>query len=242
MASSRAGPRRADGFPGRRRHKRRAGTAAGIARFRLGGAGKRAAMPRDRDQQTPSDPDDARRLATNRGQGTAGTGRDLLPDEAGAPAGTIEVSSEAFDDGDRLPTRFAHDRENLSPPLEWSGVPEGTAELAVLCEDPDAPSGTFTHWVMAGIDPSTAGVAEGTPPAGAVMGTNGFGEPGWGGPEPPPGHGPHRYVFTVVASAAALDLDPGASIDDLRAALGGHELAHGRLTGLYERSSTGEPV
>jgi Raf kinase inhibitor-like YbhB/YbcL family protein len=199
-------------------------------------------MPKDRDQQTPADADDARRLATSRGQGTAGSGQDLLPGEAGGPAGVLEVSSEAFDHGDLLPERYAHDRDNVSPPIDWSGVPAHTAELALLCEDPDAPSGTFTHWVLTGIAPSTTGVAEGSVPAGATEAINGFGEPGWGGPEPPVGDEAHRYVFTLFASAVPLDLGPDADADDVRAALDGNETARGELVGLYRRSPATTPA
>lgn len=193
-------------------------------------------MPKDRDQQTPADPDDAERLAATRGQGTAGSGMDLLPGEAGAPVGVLEVSSEAFDDGDALPERFARERDDVSPPLDWSGVPAQTAELALVCEDPDAPGGPFTHWIVTGIDPSTTGVAEGSVPAGATVGTNDFGEVGWGGPRPPRGDDAHRYVFTVFASAVPLDLAPEADPDDLRAALAGNEVARGELAGFYTRT------
>jgi Raf kinase inhibitor-like YbhB/YbcL family protein len=206
-----------------------------IGLFPVLGSGKAAAMPKDRDQQTPEDVDDAERLATRRGRGTAGSGEDLLRGEAGSPWGLIGVSSEAFDDGDILPDRCAHDRENVSPPLSWSGVPAHTAELAVLCQDPDAPDGTFTHWMLTGIDPSETGVDEGTVPAGATVGENDFGEVAWGGPEPPPGDEAHRYVFTVFAAAAPLHLEDGARVDALRGALGGNELARGELVGRYER-------
>jgi len=92
--------------------------------------------------------------------------------------------------------------EHLRPGSEGDLVADGTVELAVLCEDLDAPTGRFTHWVLSGIDPSATGVEEGEVPTGAVMGANGFGEIGWGGPQPPPGDGPHRYLFTVFASSA----------------------------------------
>ena len=197
--------------------------------------GRQQDVPKDREQQTPFDPEDRDRLERTRGQGTSGTGEDLLPGEAGGPPKRLELRSDAFDDGETLPDRFAHDRDNVSPPLDWSPPPEGTAELALLCEDLDAPSGVFTHWVLAGIDPSATGVAEGELPIGAVEGVNGFGEIGWGGPQPPPGDGPHRYVFTVVASSTPLDLPTGADDGVLRDALEGHELARGELIAIAER-------
>lgn len=192
-------------------------------------------MPKDRDQQTPADPDDAARLAAARGPGTAGSGEDLLPGEPGSPWGAIQVSSDAFDDGDLLPERCAHDRENVSPSLSWTGVPPRAVELTLLCEDPDAPGGTFAHWVVTGIDPSTTGVDEGSVPAGALEGINDFGEAGWSGPEPPIGDDAHRYVFTVIASAARLDVGPAADIDRVRAALDRHDLARGELVAFYGR-------
>lgn len=192
-------------------------------------------MPKDRDQMTPADPDDEAVLERSRGQGTAGTGEDVLPGERGGPPpGRLELRSPAFEDGEPLPRRFAHDADNVSPPLEWFDVPDGAQELALLCEDPDAPSGTFTHWVVAGLDPRSTHLEEGAPPP-AVAGRNDLGEIGWMGPEPPVGDGPHRYVFTLFASAAPLGLDDRADAASLRAALAGQELARGELAGTYER-------
>jgi Raf kinase inhibitor-like YbhB/YbcL family protein len=194
-------------------------------------------MPKDRDQMTPADPDDRALLERTRGQGTAGTGEDVLPSERGGPVPSrLELRSPAFDDGAPLPRRFAHDADNVSPPLEWFDVPDGTAELALVCEDPDAPSGTFTHWVVAGLDPGSTQLDEGSVPATAVDGLNDFGELGWSGPEPPVGHGPHRYVFTLVASSERLDLDEGADAATVRTAAAGKELAIGELVGTYERT------
>jgi hypothetical protein len=94
----------------------------------------------------------------------------------------IELRSPSFGDHQPIPARHAKDHDNLSPALEWSGVPEEAAELAVLCEDPDAPPGTFTHWVLAGLQPTATGLAEGEHPAAAVEGRNDFGEEGYSGP------------------------------------------------------------
>jgi Raf kinase inhibitor-like YbhB/YbcL family protein len=147
----------------------------------------------------------------------------------------IQLRSPAFDDHAPIAKRYARDGENASPALEWSGVPAGAVELAVLCEDPDAPSGTFTHWVLAGIDPATTGVADNETPPGAVVGTNDFGELGYGGPQPPVSDDAHRYFFRVFAVSEPLGLAPGCSGDDLRRAIGGKELASGTLVGLYQR-------
>lgn len=147
----------------------------------------------------------------------------------------IQLRSTAFADGQPIPRRHARDGEDLSPPLAWSGVPDGAAELAVVCEDPDAPGGTFVHWVLAGIDPSLGALTDGETPAGAVQGCNDFREEGYSGPAPPPGDRPHRYVFTLYAASAPLGVGPGASIETLRRALAGKELASGTLTGTYQR-------
>jgi Raf kinase inhibitor-like YbhB/YbcL family protein len=147
---------------------------------------------------------------------------------------TIVVSSPAFSDGDEIPQAFTCEGADVSPPLVFAGIPENTAELALLVEDPDAPGGTFTHWVMWGINPGRSSLGEGEVPAGAVQGTNDFGRLGYGGPCPPPGP-PHRYVFTVFALSEPLDLPAGASAADLKRAMAGTVLDSGQLTGWYQR-------
>jgi Raf kinase inhibitor-like YbhB/YbcL family protein len=147
----------------------------------------------------------------------------------------IELRSPSFGDHQPIPARHAKDHDNLSPALEWSGVPEEAAELTVLCEDPDAPGGTFTHWVLAGLQPTATGLSEGEHPAAAVKGRNDFGEEGYSGPMPPVGDGPHRYVFRVYAASAPLGLTGAPSAEDLRRALEGKELASGTLVGTYQR-------
>jgi Raf kinase inhibitor-like YbhB/YbcL family protein len=145
----------------------------------------------------------------------------------------LSVASESFQHGDRLPPRHALEGENLSPHLSWSGLPDGTRSIAVICEDPDAPSGTFVHWVAWGIDPEAGGLDEGE--AAPSEGQNGFGNTGYGGPSPPPGHGSHRYYFRVYALDTEPELEPGASKEKLEAAIEGHVLASGELMGTYER-------
>src|SRR5204862_8324511 len=107
----------------------------------------------------------------------------------------MELSSEAFSDGDPIPSRYTCEGEDVSPPLTWSDVPEDAVTLALICDDPDAPSGTFAHWVGWGIDPGVGGLAEGEAPP--RQGRNGFGNIGYGGPCPPPGHGKHHYRFRL---------------------------------------------
>ncbi len=146
---------------------------------------------------------------------------------------TMTVSSGAFTDGGDIPRRYTCDGQNVSPPLSFAGVPSGVQDLALLVEDPDAPGGTFVHWVAWGIDPSKATLAEGEAPTGT--GTNGFRRRGYGGPCPPKGPA-HRYVFTVFALSRRLDLPVGASSDDLRRAVTGAVVAEGRLVGRYARA------
>lgn len=143
------------------------------------------------------------------------------------------LTSTAFADRGRVPERHACEGDDVSPPLEWTGVPHEAASLALIVDDPDAPSGTFVHWLGWGIDPRAGKLAEG---AGVpVEGTNGFGAQGYRGPCPPPGHGVHRYFFRLHALDGDLDLSPGASRDDLEAALEGRVLATAELVGTYER-------
>jgi Raf kinase inhibitor-like YbhB/YbcL family protein len=145
----------------------------------------------------------------------------------------LSVASESFRHGDWIPTRHALEGENLSPALTWSGLPPSTQSIAVICEDPDAPSGIFIHWVGWGIKPETGGLGEGEPAP--KEGWNGFGNTGYDGPGPPPGHGPHRYFFRVYALDIEPDLDPPASKEELDSAIEGHVLASGEHVGTYER-------
>lgn len=146
----------------------------------------------------------------------------------------IEVRSSAFVPGEQIPRQHTKDGDDQPPPLEWSGVPEGTKELALVMEDPDAPSGTFTHWIAARLPADTERLEDGLP-AGAVEGTNDFGEVGYGGPRPPEGDPAHRYFFRVYALSDRVDLTAGASADDFHDAVQGKELARGELIGTYAR-------
>lgn len=148
-------------------------------------------------------------------------------------ARSITVTSPAFQDGGSIPERFSCDGTGRSPALRWSGVPGRARELALVVEDPDA--GRFVHWTVLGIPAGTTGIAEGRVPAGAVETENSFGNPGWGGPCPPEGDDPHRYVFAVYATDAPLGLGKDSSPDDVRAALSDHALARGTLTGRFGR-------
>jgi len=144
----------------------------------------------------------------------------------------LDITSGAFAEGDTIPRRHTCEGEDVSPPLAWTGVPEGTRSLALIVDDPDAPVGTFTHWLAWGIDPGGT-LAEGE--AAPREGRNDFGEVGYRGPCPPPGHGRHRYFFRLYALDTELDLEPGASRDELERSLEGHALETAELMGGYER-------
>ncbi|MFE7169074.1 YbhB/YbcL family Raf kinase inhibitor-like protein [Streptomyces sp. NPDC057616] len=146
----------------------------------------------------------------------------------------ITVSSPAFADGGTIPRRYTCDGGNVSPPLSFSGLPSGSKGLAVLVEDPDAPHGTFVHWVVWNAPPSQGGWTTGQVPRGAEQGRNGFRKNGYGGPCPPKGQR-HRYVFSAYAADRVLHLASGASADAVKRALTGHALASGHLTGRYGR-------
>jgi Raf kinase inhibitor-like YbhB/YbcL family protein len=146
----------------------------------------------------------------------------------------LELTSPAFDDGEPIPVKHTADGEGSSPALRWDFVPEGTRTLALIVHDPDAPSGDFVHWVAWNIDPKPGEHPEGAPAPG--QGTHGFGQPGWAGPSPPPGHGAHRYLFHLYALDTELDLEHGAAREQLQDAIDGHVLGEARLMGTYERT------
>lgn len=147
----------------------------------------------------------------------------------------MTLSSSAFAEGAPIPVRFTCDGGDLSPPLSWSAPPGGTAELAIIVDDPDAPGGTFTHWVMFGIDPGIRGLDDAEVPTGAKQALNGFGEARWRGPCPPPGDEPHRYFFTLLALSAPTPLGDGAGDQEVRDAIQPGVIASGQLMGTFGR-------
>ena len=150
----------------------------------------------------------------------------------------ITLVSAAFKDGGVIPQEYTGFGRDLSPPLSWSGVPEGTRSIALICEDPDAPMGTWTHWVIYNIPPDTHGLPENvspkeTLPNGALQGRNDFRRIGYGGPKPPSGI--HRYFFKLYALDKELDLTPGVTRDQLLRAMKGHILAEGQIMGTHSK-------
>ena len=159
-------------------------------------------------------------------------------DETSSPATgdtpvTIDVTSAAFGEGEPVPVRYTCDGDELSPPLAWSDVPSDAAALALVVDDPDAPSGTFTHWVVLDIPLATTSSEEGGVPAGGVQAESSTGSAAYAGPCPP--SGTHHYRFTVVALDAETGLAVGAPLDQALEAVDEHAVARGTLTGTYAR-------
>lgn len=153
---------------------------------------------------------------------------------------TISVTSTSFTDGGTLADTYARLGGNTSPQLSWTGKPAGTQSYAVLCYDPDAPGGDFTHWILFNVPAATTSLAEGMPKGatldgGMEQGVNDFGDTGYDGPQPPVGDGPHRYVFLIYALDTTLPSDAGQSRMDFDTALSGHVLGTASITGKYER-------
>jgi Raf kinase inhibitor-like YbhB/YbcL family protein len=149
----------------------------------------------------------------------------------------LRLILSAFADGGAIPKLHTCDGADLSPSLEWTGEPAGTQSFALIVDDPDAPAGTWNHWLLYDLPPSVHVLAQGyRPGAQGVSGTNDFGKPGYGGPCPPKGHGPHRYFIKLYAlDVPTLGLRPGARRSDLDRALKGHILAETQYLGRYER-------
>ncbi len=152
----------------------------------------------------------------------------------GVTMATMTVTSRAFAPNTPIPVDYSCDGADKSPPLAWSAPPPGTRSIAVVVDDPDAPGGDFTHWIVFDLPGTTLGLAEGADVAvlGAAEGTNGFGRAAWGGPCPPRRE-MHRYFFHVYALDAPLAARPGASRDAVDAAMNQHVLAEGTLTGTF---------
>ena len=152
----------------------------------------------------------------------------------------LTMSSPAFSDGGRIPERYTRDGANVSPPLRWAGVPDGAKSLALVVEDPDAPSGTFHHWAVFNIRPDTARLEEaesGKPgPEALRQGKNDFGNAYYDGPEPPRGHGVHHYHFRLAAlDVPSLGIPAQAGARELWAEAKKHMIEQAELVGTYER-------
>lgn len=148
---------------------------------------------------------------------------------------TFTLSSPAFSEGASIPARFTCDGQNLSPQLDWSGAPDSAKSFVLIVDDPDAPVGTFTHWVLFGVPGTSHSLAEGQKGVG-YSGRNDFSKVGYGGPCPPRGHGAHRYFFTLSAlDVPSLALSDGASRQQVEAKMQGHVVGTAKAMGKYER-------
>jgi Raf kinase inhibitor-like YbhB/YbcL family protein len=151
----------------------------------------------------------------------------------------ITISAEVFKEGEIIPAEYTCEGKNVSPSLSWKGIPAGTKSIAMIMDDPDAPGGTFVHWLLFNIPGNTQKLPKGIPrnqtlDDGSLQGKNDFERLGYGGPCPPPGK-PHRYYFKIYALDTKLKLQPGASRQQLENAMKGHILSTGELMGKYQR-------
>ena len=151
---------------------------------------------------------------------------------------TMKITSSAFANNGMIPSKYTCDGEDISPPLQWDGIPDGTKSIALICDDPDAPMGTFVHWVLYNLPAQTKELTENVPTDkelsnGARQGTTDFSRVGYGGPCPP--SGTHRYFFKIYALDTKLDLAAGATKSQLLKAMEKHILAQGELVGKYKR-------
>jgi len=159
-----------------------------------------------------------------------------------SPPGThrkMALTSSAFKEGQPIPSQYTCDGKNISPPLTWNGAPAGTASLAIIVDDPDAPMGVWTHWVLFNLPPDSSDLPEGAAQSesalhSAVQGRNDFKRLGYGGPCPPAGK-QHRYFFKTYALDITLNLAPGATSKEVQAAMTKHILAEGQLMGTYQK-------
>lgn len=151
----------------------------------------------------------------------------------------LELASSAFQPGSLIPQKFTCDGPDVSPQLRWSDLPAGTQSVSLILDDPDAPAGTWVHWVLYDLPPGVPELPEGVPPQeelpnGGRQGRNDFRKIGYGGPCPPPGPA-HRYFFKLYALDAKTNLKPGATKAELERAMKGHVLAQAELIGRYKR-------
>jgi len=153
----------------------------------------------------------------------------------------MQLTSTAFQEAEPIPARYTCEGQDVSPPLKWSGAPAGTKSFALIADDPDAPVGTWVHWVVYDLPADTSELPENvartqTVSGNAKQGLNDFGRLGYGGPCPPPGK-PHRYFFKLYALDGPLGLKPGATKNAVETVMAGHILAQAQWMGTYQRGS-----
>jgi Raf kinase inhibitor-like YbhB/YbcL family protein len=175
---------------------------------------------------------------------SGGQGTGQQQPSSGTPRGSVMtfwLQSPAFSGGGSIPKKFTCEGADVSPALQWSDPPANTQSFALIADDPDAPAGTWTHWVVYDLPAKLRQLPEGvskqaTIPAGGSQGTNDFGKTGYGGPCPPPGN-PHRYFFRLYALGKKLDLKPGATKQQVVGAMQSHILGQAELMGTYQREA-----
>jgi Raf kinase inhibitor-like YbhB/YbcL family protein len=178
-------------------------------------------------------------LATACAKQPAATTQNPLPAQSPQPTSeALKLISRAFTEGQPIPRQYSCDGINISPPLEWSGVPKPAKTLAIIADDPDAPAGTWVHWVVYNLPADTIGMVENLPSTedlkgGGLQGKNDFEKIGYGGPCPP--SGTHRYFFKIYALDDELPLKAGATKTEVEKAMSGHVLAQAQLMGTYHR-------
>lgn len=152
---------------------------------------------------------------------------------------SLTLKSPVFSDGSSIPEKYARQGGNASPPLQWSAPPEGTQSYALAVEDPDAPGGTFHHWAIYDLPADRRELADAEAATTDLpQARNDFDELGYGGPEPPAGHGPHRYRFRLLAlDVPALEVPLGPAVTEVIKAAGPHVIEEAHLTGTFERQS-----
>jgi hypothetical protein len=158
-----------------------------------------------------------------------------------SPGVALKVGSSSFREGQPIPIEYTCAGADISPPLHWSAGPAGTKTFALICDDPDAPSGTWCHWVLYNLPTATTDLPEKTPTTATLagdarQGTNDFKRTGYSGPCPPPGK-PHRYFFKIYALDTTLALKPGATRQELLRAIAGHVIAKGDTVGIFQRKN-----
>ncbi len=151
----------------------------------------------------------------------------------GTKMAELKISSSVFENNASIPVKYTCDGSNVNPPLSFENIPAGAKSLALIMDDPDAPMGTFVHWVLWNIDPQTKEIKENSVPKGAEQGINDFKKHDYGGPCPP--SGTHRYFFKLYALDAAMSLPSSSKKADVEKAMKGHIIAEGQIMGLYKR-------
>lgn len=178
-------------------------------------------------------------LAGCQSGGQTATAQKSSSDKSGDSNMTFSLQSPSFSNGSPIPRKFACEGSDSSPALQWDNFPANTQSLALIVDDPDAPAGTWTHWVVYDLPPNARQLPEGAPKQpsladGGAQGTNDFGKIGYGGPCPPPGK-PHRYFFKLYALNAKLNLKPGATRAQVEQAMQDHVIGKAEWMGTYQR-------